>query len=343
MTDGTVSLLLEGAPDLGDWRAECRALAETCALAYRSDRSAVVVSGERGSAMLNGLLTNDVAELVDSGRHAMLLTAKGRVLTDLRVFPRPEALLLDVPRHGLVNLLAAFRKYLPPLYATYEDAGERLNMLAVYGPDAETATRSALGVAVPESHLGVREVDIENSPGLLIRNRRMGGDGVELITPSEAAAGLASRLLAAVQALDGRAVGTQALEVARIEWGIPAYGVDIDESNLAHETGLEDEAISYDKGCYLGQEVVARVHFRGHVNRRLRGLRFHGEGGPRSSALYQGDKEVGTITSAVDSPDFGVIGLGYVRREIEPATELRWGDDGGSGAVTVEALPFRSV
>jgi folate-binding protein YgfZ len=134
----------------------------------------------------------------------------------------------------------------------------------------------------------------------------------------------------------------QALNVVRIESGVPDYGVDMDESNLAQETGLEAEAISYDKGCYLGQEVVARVHFRGHVNRHLRSLSFPDTLPERGVALLDQDKEVGVVTSAVMSPDYGAIGLGYVRREIAPSHGLSWSGPAGRGEAVVLESPFRS-
>ncbi len=129
----------------------------------------------------------------------------------------------------------------------------------------------------------------------------------------------------------------------RVEWGVPRCGIDIDEGNLAQETGLEREAISYEKGCYLGQEVVARIHFRGHVNRCLRKLRFtrsaaadsqDGELPPTGAALHHEEKQVGHVTSAVLSPRLGPIGLGYLRRELtlgEFEPQLRWsaGDQAG--------------
>jgi folate-binding protein YgfZ len=128
----------------------------------------------------------------------------------------------------------------------------------------------------------------------------------------------------------------------RVECGIPRYGVDIDEENLAQETGLEAEAIAYDKGCYLGQEVVARVHFRGHVNRLLSGIEF-GTTLPASGAELHTDegKEVGWVTSAVESPEYGLIGLGYIRREVATGVALRWTDECREGAGTVVPLPFR--
>ncbi len=335
--------LLEAPPDFGDKEAEYRSLLESCALVSRADRAVVRVAGERRAEMLNGLLTNQVTDLEDTGRHAMLLTPKGRVLTDLRVFARSDHMLLDVPRSGLRNLLDAFRKYLPPLYATFEDASDALHQLGLYGPEAAATALEVLGTELPEDHLGVREIVAGDTPVVVIRDRLLAPDGVELIVPDGAVARLTERLLAAVTGRGGRASGSRALEVVRVEWGIPSYGIDISDSNLAQETGLEDVAISHDKGCYLGQEVVARVHFRGHVNRRLRSLRFANQLPTAGANLYDERKDVGVVTSRVVSPEFGPIGLGYVRREVEPPAALRWADREAEGGVTVLEAPLRSV
>ena len=336
-----LTALVEGASDLGDFEAEYRALVDSCGLAARVDRSFVVVSGDRREEMLNGLVSNQVTGLSSSGRHAFLLTAKGRVLTDLRVLPRANDTLLDVPRSGLPNLLDAFKKYLPPIYATFEDVSDSLGQLGLYGPNGAATFREATGREAPADHLEMDSHQIEGTPALLVRNRRYGDDGVELIAAAEAISSLAEVLLKEVVAVGGRLVGSRALDVVRVESGLPEYGVDMSEENLTQETGLQADAISYDKGCYLGQEVVARVHFRGHVNRLLRGLEFDGEGPAPGSALTQADKEVGRVTSFVSSPDFGPIGLGYVRREIEPSSSLQWAQAGAVGGARVLELPFR--
>ncbi|HSG80696.1 MAG TPA: glycine cleavage T C-terminal barrel domain-containing protein [Gemmatimonadota bacterium] len=332
--------LFKGAQELGNFEAEYHALIDTCGLAARGDRGHVRVAGERRAEMLNGLVTQQVIGLSGAGRHALLLSAKGRVLTDLRIFPRTDELLLDVPSSGLTNLLATFNKYLPPMHATFEDVSPSLRLLGVYGPGAAAAVREALGRELPADHLSVDEVDIEGVSVLVVRNRRLAGDGLELVAPRASAAALAERLLSAVVAHGGRAVGARALDVARVESGVPAYGTDMDEENLAQETGLEADAISYDKGCYLGQEVVARVHFRGHVNQVLRGLRFDDSRPGRGVTLVYNGKPVGRVTSAVHSPSNGPIGLGYVRREIEPGTVLRV-DEAPVASCTVVELPFR--
>ncbi|KPK66288.1 MAG: hypothetical protein AMS21_02770 [Gemmatimonas sp. SG8_38_2] len=337
---GELANLLEAPADFGDWRAEYAALVESCVLVARADRSVVRVEGERGAEMLNGLLTNQLADLEGSGRHAMLLTPRGRVLTDMRVLPYADCLLLDVPRSGLGNLLDAFRKYLPPLYARFEDASSELLQLGVYGPAAAAAASAVLDGKLPAGHLSVKETEVDGEPLLMIRDHRFAGDGLEIIAPHDRAVQLGERLLRAVSESGGRTAGSRALEVGRVEWGIPSYGIDIDESNFVQETGLEELAVSYDKGCYLGQEVVARVHFRGHVNRLLRSLKFLDALPATGAQLVVGEKDVGVVTSSVESPEFGPIGLGYVRREIEAPAELLWKAAESEGPVTVLEGPL---
>ena len=340
--DDLASRLFESPTDLGDWGAEYRALVERCALALRSERRIVRLRGPRRAEMLNGLVTNRVTGLETNGRQAMLLTPKGHVLTDLRVFPFGEALLLDVPQEGLPNLLAAFHKYLPPIHATHEDASDSLSLLGVYGPEAARAVADLLG-AIPDRHLGCLEVEVEGLAGVVVRDHRLAGDGVEIVVPREVAPAVVRRLLPMLRSRGGGVAGSRALDVVRVECGIPRYGVDISEANLAQETGLEAEAISYDKGCYLGQEVVARVHFRGHVNRHLSGFEFRADPPPNGTVLHTDDgKEVGLVTSAVESPEYGPIGLGYVRREVAAGVELRWTDGGRGGTGAVVVLPFRA-
>jgi folate-binding protein YgfZ len=339
--DRSLSALLRGSADPSDFRAEYDAFARSCALVSRADRAAVRVTGERAAEMLNGLVTNRVTGLDRRGCHALLLNAKGRILSDMRVLPEGAGLLLDVPRAGLDNLLSTFKKYLPPIYASYENLSDDVVQVGVYGPESSAAVAAAIGDVPAEPHLSVLSVTHEGESLLLIRDRRLAEDGIELLLPAAASTAVVGELSKAAAVREGRAAGWRALEARRIERGIPRYGIDMSDANLAQESGLEEEAISYDKGCYLGQEVVARVHFRGHVNRRLMGLKF-GEGGAAPGArLFRGEKRVGEVTSSVDSPAFGPIGLGYVRREIEESANLRWSEDERGGELMVTALPFR--
>ena len=174
-----------------------------------------------------------------------------------------------------------------------------------------------------------------------------GKGGYDLFVPNNSLGAVADKLIAAAKQIGGRACGWQAFETARIEAGIPRFGVDMDETNLPLECGpaLRD-AVSYNKGCYIGQEVINRIHSFGHVNRELRGLRLTdpaSAGLPlpqRSDKLFHNGKEVGYVTSAVKSPAFGNIALGYVRREANQiGTELTLQGTGESTAKIVE-LPF---
>jgi folate-binding protein YgfZ len=155
----------------------------------------------------------------------------------------------------------------------------------------------------------------------------------------------AKRLLEAVEACGGRACGWDALETARIEAGIPRYGADMDESNLPLEAGIEDRAVSYTKGCYIGQEIVARLRTYGHVTKSLCGLRFENDlkcSPQKTDKLYRGDNEIGYVTSFVFSPTLNTnIALGYVRREhLQSADELTLRTADGDCTARIVALPF---
>ena len=166
--------------------------------------------------------------------------------------------------------------------------------------------------------------------------------GFDLFIPTDSLGAVADKLIAAAKSLGGRACGWTAFETARIEAGIPRFGADMDETNLPQECGIEARAISYNKGCYIGQEVLNRIHSMGHVNRELRGLRLADDLKwlpVKGDKLFQGDKEAGYITSAVQSPRFKAgLALGYVRRDAAAVgTELEArGPLGTTGARIVD-------
>ena len=145
-------------------------------------------------------------------------------------------------------------------------------------------------------------------------------NGFDLFVPNNSLGAVADKLIAAAKQIGGRAVGWQAFETARIEAGIPRFGADMDETNIPLECGIESRAVTYNKGCYIGQEVINRIHSVGHVNRELRGLRLADDLKTlpqRGDKLFHAGKEVGYVTSAVKSPALNVnIALGYVRREV---------------------------
>jgi folate-binding protein YgfZ len=155
---------------------------------------------------------------------------------------------------------------------------------------------------------------------------------------------MAERLIVGARALGGRAVGWQALEIARIEAGIPRFGVDMDATNFPQEAGIEARAVSYTKGCYIGQEVLNRIHTMGHVNRQLRGLRVESgaaELPAKGDKLYLGEKEVGFVTSATLSPALGAIALAYLTSAAHtPGTQALVRSAGKELPARVTELPF---
>jgi folate-binding protein YgfZ len=168
--------------------------------------------------------------------------------------------------------------------------------------------------------------------------------GFDLFVPNHSLGAVADKLIAATKQLGGRAVGWQAFETARVEAGIPRFGADMDETNIPLECGIEGHAVVYNKGCYIGQEVINRIHSVGHVNRELRALRLANdlESLPqKGDKLFHEGKEVGYVTSAVKSPAFGNIALGYVRREVNQiGAELILKTMSGESAVIIGELPF---
>ena len=173
----------------------------------------------------------------------------------------------------------------------------------------------------------------------------LGAPGFDLFVPNQSLAAVADKLVAVVGQVGGRPVGWQAFETARIEAGIPRFGADMDETNLPLECGIEERAVSYHKGCYIGQEVINRVHSFGHVTKELRGLRLAGDLKSlpqRGDKLFHNGKEIGYITSAVKSPALNAtIALGYVRREANQiGTELILRTAAGESPAKIVDLPF---
>jgi folate-binding protein YgfZ len=334
-----------------DSSAQHHALIESAGLLDESTRIILSVSGDRAGEMLHGLVTNDVKRLsVGQALYAFMLTPKGRPVAEMRLLRLDAAYWLDMPSSCLESGLAHLRKYLPPIYARFDETETR--RLAVVGPLASAAIDDWAGAAVTEGmdHLESRPVEVAGKDALLARREVIEGPGLDLYVSAEDREDVRSGLLASVLELGGREVEPEAWEILRVERGIPVFGSDFSEENLAQETGQDARAISFDKGCYTGQEVVARIHFRGHVNRTMRGFRLVApssshSGGPTFAAgqpLFEGDRERGLITSIVDSPRFGRIALGLARTEMEPGRRLAL-DPSGDEVVEIVSLPFDPV
>jgi len=331
--------------------AEHHALQESAGLLDESTRTLLSVSGDRAGDMLHGLVTNDVKHLsVGQGLYAFMLTPKGRPVAEMRLLRLEAAFWMDMPASCLESGLAHLRKYLPPIFAKFDETDTC--RLGVVGPLASAAIDGWAGAAVTEGlePLESRPLDVGGRDALLARREPVEGPGFDLYVSAEDREDVRSGLVDSVLELGGREVGPEAWEILRVERGIPVFGRDFSEENLAQETAQDARAISFDKGCYTGQEVVARIHFRGHVNRILRGCRLvdpsaDPSGGPTLAAgrpLFEGDRERGVITSPVDSPRFGHIALGLARTEIEPGRRLAL-EPSGDEVVEIMELPFDPV
>jgi len=300
-----------------DPAAEYAALREGAALVDLGFRTVVRATGADRVTFLHGMLSNDVASLgPGAGCPALLLTIQGRVTADLRVAALGDALLLDVDVRARAALVEALEKLIIADDVELREPGEPLALIGVEGPGAARLLPDAAGLA-PYAHAALTLAGV---PVRVQRATELRGPGFVLHVPAAGAAAVWDALAAA----GTRPCGMEALESRRVEVGVPRIGVDMDGATLALEVPVED-AISATKGCYLGQEVVARGTARGHVNRRLVGLRLEGPEPPPGAPLVRDGKEAGRLTSVARA--FGAGGLaalGFVRRECwEPGTELR--------------------
>jgi folate-binding protein YgfZ len=328
----------------GNIAAEYAALTEGAMLVDRSLRGRTRFDGPKAAEMLTGLVTNDVLSLAPGhGQYAAALSPKGRIVADVRIFSRAEHLLVDVPPRARTGWDALIRKYINPRIAPYADVASEMRQLAIAGPAARAVlggaaslSREALAALAPYAHV---DAEIAGRPVMIARTCDLLTDGYEIFFPADAFGAIWQRLTAG-GATPG---GLIAWEIARIENGRPEWGIDIDESTIPQEANLEElHAISFTKGCYTGQEVVARIHFRGHVNRHLRGLRLgHNEPPPEKSVLLALDgKQIGDVRSSALSPRMGAIALIMVRREVELGSMVLVEGATGTMQGEVVALPF---
>jgi tRNA-modifying protein YgfZ len=308
-------------------QAEYQALTESCGLVDRAGRGRLALTGAEAKEFLQGQVTNDVEALEPGkGCYAAFLTHKGKMLGDLRVLDFGDELFLSTERIALQELFNMIRRFkLGRDVEVHKRTLER-GELSLIGP----AARRVVGA----DDLGGDEHD--NAAAMV------GGAPVRLVVTDlgvdvicDAAATDAVR--AALEAAGAVPASEEAAEIVRVESGRPRYGVELDDTVIPQEAGLNERAVSFTKGCYLGQETVARLHYRGKPNRHLRALHLSAPAEP-GTELRLGDKVVGKLGSVAVSPHFGPIGLALVRREAAPESRLTVGD--GSVVATVSEPPF---
>ena|ERR1043166_1400990 len=339
---------MEVVEDYGDWLAEHAALRNSAGVLDLSFHSRLVLTGADRVRLLNGQVTNNVKDLpVNEGCYAALVTNKGRMQSDLNIYILPDEILLDFEPGLRAAIQERFDKFIIADDVQVIDAAPHYGLLSVQGPQAWTAIeRIGLNFPRPEKEFQSRSIKDETLGEIYCMNQpRIGSNGFDLFAPTNSLAALAKKLAVAAKQLDGRACGWRALETARIEAGIPRFGVEMDEKNLAPEAGIESRAISYTKGCYIGQEVIARIRTYGQVAKALRELRLADDAKelPRKGdKLFFGDKEVGYVCSAIRSPTLNAnIGMGYVRREHNQiGTELKVKSAHSETGATIVELPF---
>jgi folate-binding protein YgfZ len=337
---------MEAVRDYGDEAGEYAALRQSAGVLDLSFRGRLCVVGADRRAFLNGQVTNNVKDLkTGEGCYAALVNAKGKMESDLNIYCLETELLLDFEPGLGAAVRARLTKYIIAEDAAVEDAAPLCGLLSAQGPRAAEIL-AGLGLTAPERPMGVAHIEHAALGGLYIVNQPRGATaGFDVFAPPATLAAAAEQLLTAARAAGGRACGRAALETARIEAGIPRFGADMDGGTLPPEAGLESRAVSYTKGCYIGQEVIARVRTYGQVAKALRGLRLPDQLPAlpaRGDKLFRGDKEVGQITSAAASPLLlGNIALGCVRRECnEIGTELSVHTPGGASPARIVGLPF---
>ena len=335
----------------GSVAAEYEALHSRAAVFDRSHRGRLRVKGARAAEMVTGMVTNDVAALVPGqGCYAAALTAKGKIVADVRIFVEEDGILVDSPPRSAGAWAAMVKKFVNPRIAPHQDESAALRDIGVFGATARHVVSELTGVQAPAltalapySHVTVQ---VEGVTLLLVKAPELDVEGFELIVPAESFDVFWTRAVAA----GATPAGLDAWEIARVEAGRPEWGVDIDDTTIPQEANFDAlHAISYTKGCYVGQETVARVHFRGHVNKHLRGIRAAGVEPVHTGATLFDDTgaQVGDVRSAVRSPRLGAIALAMIRREVEPGAALvaRWTVEGDEAStqerrVDVAALPF---
>ena len=312
-----------------DLATEYRVLAEGCGLLDRSERGKLALTGADARSFLAGQVTNDIEGLqAGSGCYAAFLTHKGKMLGDLRVLavgePEPE-LLLDTERATLQALFDMIRRFKIGYDVELHKRTLQRGLLSLVGPAARAVTGAEDLPADEHAH---RPGTIGGRPVRLIAT----DVGVDVLCD----AGDTEAVRAALRRDGATPVSEEATEILRVERGRPRYGAELDDSTIPQEAGLNERAVSFTKGCYVGQETVARLFYRGKPNRHLRGLRLS-EPAPAGAELRLGDRVVGRLASSLVSPTHGPIALALVRREAAVGDTVTV--EGGATAEVAE-LPF---
>ncbi len=325
---GAVWTLVNGVKTplhFGDFNAEYRALRETVAVTDLSARSRLCLVGKDRTKFLHGQVTNDILSLKEGqGCYAAIVNSKAKMESDANVWVLHEELLMDMEPGLTEHILQRLEKFIIADDVQVVDATSLYSQLALQGPLVDAAIRLLdLEIPLPLVSGSMTKTDHPVFGEIYLASlNRFGCPSFDLFVPASSFTEVLKRVVKIVEQLGGKLAGWQAWETLRIEQGVPRYGLDMDSTTLPPEAGLEGRAISYSKGCYTGQEIIARIRTYGQVAKSLRGLRFENNNAAvpeQGTKLFSGDREVGFVTSALISPALGApLALGYVRREANP-------------------------
>ncbi|HEX8773493.1 MAG TPA: aminomethyltransferase family protein [Pyrinomonadaceae bacterium] len=327
----------------GDTLAEYVAVrdGESAGLIDLSSNALIEVSGAEAVQFLNGLVTNDMKTLLNGAwMPAAFPNAQGRLISVTRIINRGGAFLFNTESVSRTTLYKTLERFTLAGDFHVTDRSDETAQLSVQGARAEDVVRRALGQeAASVGHGRVIETTRNGATLSVMRATHTAEDGFDIFVDAAHAAPVWDALREA----GARPTGMDALEILRIEAGVPRYGLDMDETNVVTEAGLDD-AVSYTKGCYIGQEIIARIHWRGHVAKKLAGLTFTDEGEvERGAKVISADgKEIGRVTSATFSPRLSkTIALAYIKYDyLAPGTTARVITNDAERAATVAELPL---
>jgi folate-binding protein YgfZ len=307
--------------------SDYRTITEACGVLDRSERGKLALTGSGAKEFLQGQVTNDVESLAPgTGCYAAFLTPKGKMLGDLRILDAGSELLLDTERVALQELFNMIRRFSIGYDVQLHKRTLERGLLSLIGPQAAAVVGPLeLAEAVEHAHV---TAEVGAVPVRAIRT----DVGLDLLCDAAHTDALREQLMQR----GATEVAEAAAECLRVEQGRPRYGVDLDDTVIPQEAALNERAVSFTKGCYVGQETVARLYYRGKPNRHLRGLRLPA---PASTGdpIQFGEREVGRLGSVAQSPRYGWIALALVRREAPIGSSVVVGD---GAAATVVEVPF---
>jgi folate-binding protein YgfZ len=334
----------------GDPATEYQYARSSVALFDASNRGKVEVTGKDAATFLHNLCTNDIENMpLGAGCETFFCTARAKVVAHAFIFHlllpgNRHAFWLDVAPGQTEKLIQHLDRFIISEQVEIADRTNAFCQVHLAGPNSKAILERALADEIPDLELlqHMERTFGANVHAHIRRNDLLGVPGYDIVCLSNLGPGL-WRMLSGTGA---KPAGLEAYEILRVEAGTPVYGVDIDENRFAFDVGRTAQAISYEKGCYLGQEPIVMARDRaGHAPRTLMGLKLSGSDlVPRETKVFQGSEDVGFVTSSVKSPRFGVIALAYVRFGHQtPGLELKVATSSGPQPATVSPLPFNPM